>query len=101
MRGSSKRRSSIVLMAMIALLCFVGSAAQAWTVTLDLQADAGGTFDLYASTPLADSYGISFFSIDLENILTATHTSPTGVDSDAGYISWGFTGGSSDLTTLH
>ncbi len=83
---------------MIGVLCFVAPTAQAAYVTLDLQVDEGGTFDLYASTPLADSYGISFFSIDLENILTATHTSPTGMDLDAGYISRGFTGGGSDLT---
>ena len=70
-------------MAMIAALCVVTPIAQAAYVTLDLQVDAGGTFDLYASTPLADSYGISFYNIDLENILTATHTSPMGVDSDA------------------
>ena len=40
----------------------------------------------------------SSIAIDLENILTATHTSPTGVDLDAGYISRGFTGAGSDLT---
>ena len=84
-------------MAMIAVLCFVGPAATAATVTLDLQVSAAGTFDLYAETPVGDSYGIAFFNIDLENILTAMHTSPMGVDSDAG-ISRGFTGGGGDLT---
>ena len=97
MRGSSKRRSSIVLMAMIALLCFVGSAAQAATVTLDLQADAGGTFDLYASSSQGDNFGIAYYYIDLVNILTATHQSPVGNDVAMGGMA-GFSGGRSDLT---
>ncbi len=98
MSETSKRRCSILLMAMLGLLCFVAPTAQAAYVTLDLQIDEAGTFDLYASTPLADSYGISFFAIDLENILTATHTSPTGLDLDVGYLNRGFTGAGSDLT---
>ena len=92
------RGSSIVLMAMIAVLCFVGPAATAATVTLDLRDNQDGTFDLYATATLGDNAGISFFNIDLVNILTATHQSPKGVDMDAGFITRGFTSGGPDLT---
>ena len=85
------RGSGILLLAMIAALCFVAPAAQAAIVTLDLRDYEDGTFDLFASTPIPDSYGIAFFNIDLVNILTATHQSPKGTDADANYIVRGFT----------
>ena len=77
MRGSSKRSCSIVLMAMIGVLCFVGPAATAASVTLDMRDNNDGTFDLYASSTLGDNSGIAYYNIDLVNILTAVHESPT------------------------
>lgn len=90
------RGSSILLVAMIAALCFVGPAAQAAIVTFDLQDHGDGTFDLYASTPIPDSSGIAGFNVDLVNILTATHESPKA-DDTALFVTRGFTSGRIDL----
>ena len=97
MRGRSSREKSIVVMAMVAVLCFVGPAATAATLTLDLQVNAGGTFELYASTSPGDNFGILTFSIDLVNILTAMHQSPMGMDMDDAFMNKGFTGAGVDL----
>ena len=81
------------------LLCvgLSGMVAQAATVHFELYDYMDGTFELYASASLGDNAGISFFNVDLVNILTATHQSPKGVDMDAGFVTRGFTGGAPDL----
>jgi hypothetical protein len=65
------------------------------TFTLDDHED--GTFDIYASTQPGSSAGISYYNIDLVNILTAEDESPMGFDADA-LILRGFTIGGADLT---
>ena len=90
------RERGILLLVMIAALCFVGPAAQAALVTFDMQAHGNGTYDLYASTPIADSAGIAGFNVDLVNILTAVHESPRALDLGVGAVR-GFTSGRTDL----
>ena len=81
------------------LLCvgLSGMVAQAATVHFELYDYMDGTLELYASASLGDNAGISFFNVDLVDILTGTHQSPKGVDMDAGFITRGFTGGAPDL----
>ena len=90
------KRSSIVLMAVIAALCFVGPAAQASIVTFDMQASGDGTYELFAHASLGDNFGIAYFNADLVNILTATHESPRALDMGTGAVR-GFTIGRADL----
>ena len=72
-------------------------AAQAATVHFNLvHTGAGGTFDLFASTPIPDSSGIAGFNVDLVNILTATHESPKA-DDTALFVTRGFTLGRINL----
>ena len=92
-----RRRSSILLVATMAVLCFVGSAAQAvGTVDFELVDYLDGTFELYASASLGDNAGISYYNVDLVGILTATHQSPKAVDLGSGNTR-GFTVGRGDL----
>ncbi len=85
------------ILVLLAVLCFVGSAAQAAVVTLDMRDYGDGTYDLYASSSLGDNYGIVYYNIDLVNILTAVHESPTGYDLAISAVV-GFAGARSNLT---
>ena len=96
MRGSNKRSCCIVSMAMIGILGFVGSPAQAANVYFDLQVDAGGTFELYALASLGDNYGLAYYNIPLGNILTASDVAPKGMHATT-YQSMGFQGKGLDL----
>ena len=91
------RVSIFLFVAMIAALCFVGSAAQAATVHFELMDYLDGTYEVYGSASLGDNAGISYFNIDLVNILTATHETPRAMDMGTGYVR-GFTVGRTNLT---
>ena len=97
MRGRSSREKNIVVMAMVAVLCLVGPAVQAALVTLDLRDYGDGTYDLYAEASTGDNFGIVYYNIDLVNILTAVHQSPTGYDLAISAVV-GFAGARSNLT---
>ena len=90
-------RKNIVVMALVAVLCLVGPAVQAVTVTLDMRDNGDGTYDLYASSSTGDNFGIAYFNIDLVNILTATHQSPTDF-ALGGTGTVGFAGARANLT---
>ena len=96
MRERSSREKSIVVMALVAVLCLVGPAVQAVTVTLDMRDNDDGTFDLYASSSIGDNFGIAYYNIDLVNILTAVHQSPKALSAEIG-AAVGFSGARSDL----
>ena len=73
---------SLVFASAALLSALLVSSSQAAVVTFDLLVDAGGTFELYASSSLGDNFGIASYGAPLTGGVTSVdHASPNAFGS--------------------